>query len=116
MLSDRYSEGQTKDISEGFPSDADPHTEYYGYLSDSDLEVESSCSEEDEEKPYEGEDTEEPAERNEPRSPRNQLDPDLWVPLRATFENSPQLSQVAAEAQNDYRLVQGSIEVLGPSS
>ena len=47
MFSDGFSEGQTRDINEGFPSDSDPYTEHYDYLSDSDLEDEYSCSEEE---------------------------------------------------------------------
>jgi len=113
VLSDKYSEGQTKDISEGFPSDADPHTDYYGYLSDSDLEVESSCSE-DEEKPSEEEDTKEPAEGDKPGSPRNATDPDSRVPLRKTPGNLPQSSQVAAGTQDDHRLVPNSVKFPEP--
>jgi len=109
VLSDKYAEGQTKNISEGFPSDADPYTEYYGYLSDSDLEVESSCSE-DEEKPYGDEDTKAPVEGDEPGSPRNPQDPDSCVLPRETPGNSPQPSQVAAGAQDDHRLVPNSVK------
>ena len=45
MFSDGFSEGQLRDINGEFPSDSNPYTEYYDYLSDSDLE------EEDEEPP-----------------------------------------------------------------
>ena len=45
MLSDAFSEGQTRDITGGFPSDSHPYTDDYDYLSDSDLEDESPCSE-----------------------------------------------------------------------
>lgn len=38
MFSDGFSEGQIRDINEGFPSDSSPYTESYDYLSDSDLE------------------------------------------------------------------------------
>ena len=48
MFSDGFSEGQLKDIDEGFPSGSVPYTEYYDYSSDSDLEDESPCSGEDE--------------------------------------------------------------------
>ena len=58
MFSDGFLEGQTRDINEGFPPDSIPHTEYYDYLSDSDLEDESSYSEEGEERPCEDGDTE----------------------------------------------------------
>ena len=46
MLSDAFSEGQTRDITGGFPSDSHPYTDDYDYLSDSDLEDESPCFEE----------------------------------------------------------------------
>ena len=42
MFSDGFSEGQLRDINEEFPSDSNPYTEYYDYLSDSDLEDGSS--------------------------------------------------------------------------
>jgi len=57
VFSDSCPEGQIWDISEGFPSDSEPYTEHYDYLSDSDLEDESSCSEdvdEDEGAPKDG--------------------------------------------------------------
>lgn len=38
MFSSGFSEGQTRDINEGFPSDTLPYTDSYNYLSDSDLE------------------------------------------------------------------------------
>ena len=38
MLSDGFSEGQTRNINDIFPSDLLPYTEDYDYLSDSDLE------------------------------------------------------------------------------
>ena len=46
MFSDAFSEGQSRDINEGFPSGSST-IEVYDYLSDSDLEDECSCSEED---------------------------------------------------------------------
>ena len=55
MFSDSFSEGQERDINGGFPSDSDPYAEHYDYLSDSDLEDESSYSEEEDEEPLEGE-------------------------------------------------------------
>ena len=45
MFSDGFSEGQLRGINGEFPSDSHPYTEDYDYLSDSDLEDESSCSE-----------------------------------------------------------------------
>jgi hypothetical protein len=38
VFSNGFSEGQARDIDEGFPPDALPYTESYDYLSDSDLE------------------------------------------------------------------------------
>ena len=53
MFSDRFSEGQTKDINDGFPSASPSFTDDYDYASDSDLEDGSSVSEKDEEEPHE---------------------------------------------------------------
>ena len=55
MFSNSFSEGQERDLNEGFPSDSHPYAEHYDYLSDSDLEDEFSCSEEEDEKFLEGE-------------------------------------------------------------
>ena len=55
MFSDSFLEGQERDIDEEFPSDSDPYTGHYDYQSDSDLEDDSSWSEEEEEEPLEGE-------------------------------------------------------------
>ena len=55
MFSDSFSEGQERDINEGFPSDSDPYAEHYEYLSDSDLEDGSSYSSGEDEEPLEGE-------------------------------------------------------------
>ena len=57
MFSDAFSEGQSRDINEGFPSDSST-TEVYDYLSDSDLEDESSCSEEEDAESAEGDNPE----------------------------------------------------------
>ena len=38
MLSAGFSEGETRDINEEFPSDSPSYTDSYDYLSDSDLE------------------------------------------------------------------------------
>ena len=38
VFSDGFSEGQTKDIRSGFPTELSPYTEDYDYMSDSDLE------------------------------------------------------------------------------
>ena len=55
MFSDSFSEGQERDINEGFPPNSNPYAEHYDYLSDSDLEDESSWSEEEDEESLEGE-------------------------------------------------------------
>jgi hypothetical protein len=49
VFSDGFSEGQLRDINRGFPSDSLPYTDDYDYLSDSDLEDESSHSGKEEE-------------------------------------------------------------------
>ena len=41
VFSDGFSEGRTRNIDEGFPSNSDPYADDYDYLSDSDLEDES---------------------------------------------------------------------------
>ena len=51
MFSGGFLEGQTRDINDGFPSDAIPHTEYDDCLSDSDLEDEGEEEAQDESKP-----------------------------------------------------------------
>ena len=53
MFSDAFSEGESKDINEGFPSDSST-IEIYDYMSDSDLEDECSCSEEEDAESTEG--------------------------------------------------------------
>ena len=105
MLSDEYSEGQAKDMNEGFPSDVDIHTEYYGYLSDSDLEVESCCSEREGGRHEDG-DSSEPAEGDELGPPQDPQDPDSRVPPSMTFGGSP----VATEARDNHRLVLNLVE------
>ena len=62
MFSDSFSEGQERDINDGFPSDSDPYAEHYDYLSDSDLEDESSLSEEEDGSSCSDEEDEEPLE------------------------------------------------------
>ena len=68
MFSDGFSEGQTRDINEGFPSDTHPYTESYDYLSDSDLEDDES------EEPYDDNDSDskDPAEASENPQPGRQ--------------------------------------------
>jgi len=53
VFSDGFSEGQARDIDGGFPSGSLSYTDDYDYLSDSDLEDGSSCSEEEDEGPPE---------------------------------------------------------------
>lgn len=40
VFSERFSEGEFKNLRDGFPSDEQPYTDFYEYLSDSDLEEE----------------------------------------------------------------------------
>ena len=49
MFSDGFSEGQTRDINDGFPAHSHPYADEYDYMSDSDLEDGCSSSGEDEE-------------------------------------------------------------------
>ncbi|KAF9779896.1 hypothetical protein BJ322DRAFT_349753 [Thelephora terrestris] len=44
LFSERFSEGESKDIRDGFPSDEQPYTDTYEYLSDSDLDEEEECT------------------------------------------------------------------------
>ena len=75
MFSEGFSEGQIRDINEGFPADSEPHTESYDYLSDSDLEEESSFSREGEDEHQGGSEAgEKPNDRDElgpVRAPRD---------------------------------------------
>ena len=57
MFSDAFSEGQSRDINEGFPSNSST-IEVYDYLSDSDLEDECLCSEEEDAESTEGDNPE----------------------------------------------------------
>ena len=84
------------DINEGFPSDAVPRTEYYDYLSDSDLEDEDYCSE-DEERPHEDGSTKGPPEEGDPESPEDPHDTDSPIPPTAISEDPPQPSQDKSE-------------------
>ena len=94
MFSDGFSEGQARDINGEFPSDSHSYTEYYDYLSDSDLEDESSCSEEE----Y----TEAPESDNPemPPSPRPQ-DSDPQVPSAIPLEQPPKPSPDVGEVHNE---------------
>ena len=96
MFSDGFSEGQTRDINEEFPSDSHPYTEYYDYLSDSDLEDGSCCSEELE--------YAEAPENIDPELPSSPWDLDTQAPSTAPLDHPPQSLADAREVQNDGRL------------
>ena len=81
MFSDGFSEGQTRDIDGEFPSDSHPYTEHYDYLSDSDLEDELSCSEEE---------YAEATESDNPEMPSSPRDSGSQVPSTVPLENPPQ--------------------------
>ena len=104
MFSDAFSEGQARDINGEFPSDSDPYIEHYDYLSDSDLEDESSCSEEE----Y----AEAPGNGN-PEPPSSPRDSNLQVLSTTPLDHPPQSSTDADEIQNDDRLTPISA---GPSN
>jgi len=99
VFSDAFSEGQARNISGEFPSDSDPYTEHYDYLSDSDLEDESSCSEE------------ECAEAPESDVPSSSRDLDSQVLSTMPLDHPPQSSTEAEKVQNDDRL---ALISLGP--
>jgi len=101
VLSDAFSEGQTRDINGDFPSDSHPYTDYYDYLSDSDLEDECSSSEEE----YEG-----PPE-DDLELPRSPQDSDSQAPPTTTSEHPPHSSPDANEVQSDHRLALTSFEL-----
>ena len=99
MFSDDFSEGQTRDINEGFPSDSDPYAEHYDYLSDSDLEDEHSCSEDE----GEGEESLEGG-----RVPTQRLED---APAPTTFQtvvSDPPSSVEASAAQDNDRQTQAA--------
>ncbi|KAF9642810.1 hypothetical protein BDM02DRAFT_3273313 [Thelephora ganbajun] len=93
VFSDAFSEGQMRDIDGGFPSDSHPYTEYYDYLSDSDLEDDS----EEEEEESSGDDN--------PGLPQGPHDSDLQAPLATTSENLPRPSPDVGEVRNDDELI-----------
>jgi hypothetical protein len=105
VLSDGFSEGQLRNINEGFPPDSTPYTEHYDYLSDSDLEDDYACSEEDEEKPHEYHDAKEPnTEEDEPKSPCGPPDSLSRIPATTTLENPTQPSRDSDGVENGHRL------------
>ena len=94
MFLDGVSEGQIREINGNFPSDSYTYTEDYDYLSDSDLEDGSGCSEEER--------TEAP-ESDDPELSSGPRDPDSRVPSTTPMEH----------LKNDERLAPIS---LGPSN
>ena len=83
-----------KDINEEFPSDSHPYTEYYDYLSDSDLEdeYELSCSEEE---------YAEFPESDDPDMPSSPHDSDSQTPSTVPPENPPQPLPDVSEVQKE---------------
>ena len=94
MFSDGFSEGQARDINGDFPSESHPYTEDYDYLSDSDLEDGSCCSEEE---------YAEAPENGDPELSSSPQDPDSQVPSTTPLDHPPQSSADASEVQNDER-------------
>ena len=94
MLSDAFSEGQARDINGEFPSNSDPYTEHYDYLSDSDLEEGTSCSEEE----YTG-----APESDDPKLPSSPRGSDSQVPSTTLLHHPPQSSAGVSEVQIDDR-------------
>jgi hypothetical protein len=90
VLSGTFSEGQSRDINEEFPTDSST-TEVYDYLSDSDLEDEYPCSEEDYAESTEGDNAELPP------SPQAH-DSGPQTPMTTPLERSP---ENASEVQGD---------------
>jgi hypothetical protein len=99
VFSEGFSEGQMRDMA--LPSDAFPHTEDYGYLSDSDLEDEPPCSE-DEDQPHEGDGTGGPLREDEPQ-PRGPQESDSQVPPTATFGDLPRPLVDVIEGKDNHR-------------
>jgi len=96
VFSDGLSEGRTRDINEGFPFDSDPYTEHYDYLSDSDLEDGSSCSEEEEEESPEG-------DLNSPRRPEDVPDSGMSKIIVSGSQLSPPLPVETSAANGSDR-------------
>ena len=95
MFSDRFSEGQIKDINEEFPSDSLAYTDSYDYFSDSDLEDESPCSGEGEE--YTSDDG--------PGMTPSSRDSSSRFPPPTVPGDPPQPLRDSRKAKNDHRLV-----------
>ena len=81
-----------RDIDGEFPSDSHPYIEHYDYLSDSDLEDDSSCSGED----YEG-----THEDDNPELLSSPRDSDSQVPSTTPLEYSPRVSPSVDEVQTN---------------
>ena len=105
MFSDGFSEGQTRDINEGFPSDSDPYAEHYDYLSDSDLEDEKSCSEEE----GEGEDGDEES-REDDRLSQERLEATPGPTTPQTAASDPPSSTGTSAAPNNDRSISFAFE------
>ena len=95
MLSDAFSEGQTRDINGEFPSDSHPYTEHYDYLSDSDLEDGSSCFDEE---------SAEAPESDDPELPSSPRGSDSQAPSTTSSDNPQQPSADISKVQDDDRL------------
>jgi hypothetical protein len=52
VFSDGFSEGALKNLRDGFPSDEKPYTDFYEYLSDSDLDEDEGSADLEEEEGY----------------------------------------------------------------
>jgi len=102
---DGFSEGQARDINGDFPSESHHFTEDYDYLSDSDLEDGSCCSEELE--------YAEAPENDDPELSSSPQDPDSQVPSTTPLNRPPQQLADINEVQNDERSAPIS---LGPSN
>ena len=105
MFSDGFLEGQTRDINEGFPSDSDPYAEHYEYLSDSDLEDEKSCSEEEGE--GEGGDDE---SREDDRLSQQRLEDTPGPTTLPTVVSDPPSSIGTSAARNNDRSISFAFE------
>jgi len=94
VFSDSFSEGQERDINEGFPSNSHPYTDHYDYLSDSDLEDESSRSEEGDGESLGGKRVSQQrlGDAEDPKTARKSI-------------SDPSLSAEISEAQNDDRSI-----------
>jgi hypothetical protein len=107
VFSEGFLEGQMMDMA--LPSDAVPHTDNYGYLSDSDLEDEPPCSE-DEDQPHEGDSTGGPLREDEPE-PCGPQESDSQVPSTTTSGDLPLPLADIIEGKDDHRSAPSPVEV-----